>query len=150
MWKWWSPSNPAGSRVMAQHWGGLHAITALFHNWLVSRRGRVCRYAGWLAGMRKLQHLPQAGMGMIWVWLCILSNVLPVEKYGCPFVYVSLISWTSCADTLYIACAVFLLSILLEIISCSVIFLLHNISTGDIFMPLHFLTVPTFMNILHR
>ena len=42
--------NPAGSWVMAQHWGGLHAIAALFHNWLVSRRARACQHAGRQAG----------------------------------------------------------------------------------------------------
>lgn len=42
--------NPAESRVMAQHWGGLHATTALFHYWLVSRRARACQHAGRPAG----------------------------------------------------------------------------------------------------
>lgn len=64
--------NPAESRVMAQHWGGLHATTALFHYWLVSRRARACQHAGRQAGRpagrqagrMRLQHLPQAGMGM--------------------------------------------------------------------------------------
>lgn len=42
--------NPAGSWVMAQHWGGLHAITALFHNRLVSWRAGACQDAGRQAG----------------------------------------------------------------------------------------------------
>lgn len=38
--------NPAGSCwVMAQHWGGLHAITPLPHNWLVSHRTRTGHHA---------------------------------------------------------------------------------------------------------
>ena len=65
-----SPS-PAGSWVMAQHWGGLHATTVLFHNWLVSQRARTCHHADRL----RLQQLPQTGTGMLGTLHCILSNL---------------------------------------------------------------------------
>lgn len=107
MWKWWSPLNPAASWVMAQHWGGLHAITALFHNWLVSQRARTCQHAGRQegrqAGRMRLQHLPQAGMGMfLRVALHAEQHILSVEKMWmspCVSVFVcawTAVSWTSC------------------------------------------------------
>ncbi len=67
---------------MAQHWGGLHAITALFHNWLVSWRAQACQHAGRQAGRMWLQQLPQAGMraALCCAVLCWASYVIS-RKY---------------------------------------------------------------------
>lgn len=141
--------NPAESRVMAQHWGGLHATTALFHYWLVSRRARACQHAGRQAGRMRLQHLPQAGMGMFWVWYCMLSNIFfSVEKYGRPFVCVCVSMFVlgqqrlghRASDILHIYCTV-LLSIFTPdyFISCCLTLLLYYSSERRCFFLLHYM-----------
>lgn len=131
MWKWWSPLNPAASWVMAQHWGGLHAITALFHNWLVSQRARTCQHAGRQegrqAGRMRLQHLPQAGMGMfLRVALHAEQHILSVEKmWMSPCVSVFVCAWTAVSWTSCIWHCVHLLFLFLHATVCQMYFHVH-------------------------
>lgn len=52
---------------MAQHWGGLHAIAALFHYWLVSQRGRACQHAGRRTGQQ--DETAASATGLAWARL---------------------------------------------------------------------------------
>lgn len=59
----------------------LHAITALFHNRLVSQRAQACHHASRQTVRLRLQHLPLAGMEVH-----AEHHILSAEECVCVFI----------------------------------------------------------------
>lgn len=87
---------------MAQHWGGLQAMTAISHNWLVSQRAGACHHTG-----RQAEAAASATGwhgNVLRVALHAEQPILSMVKYRCPFMCLvfNFSSDSSVLDVLYL------------------------------------------------